>query len=918
MPYERPLTAESATELIRGLSPESFPTVCARYLYDAGYRITVGPPEGQDGGVDIYGLSPNGNNFVAHCTTTQQKSFRAKLYSDVIGGVRRSLKRSTVTQEILFLYSRNLPKVGPHERVALKDTLVAEIVSIDPRYIDNPPNLSIRTGPELGAEISQCRRAAYDYLARFLRPRDPAIDLDQDDFGRLTLNREAFKPLILNYSYLLPRGYKVDILKELTRCVWGVLVYDPIFASEIFHLDKVDVEISPLIQCLCRVSLGQTHTVDEYLDTWRVISALSSSFFEAASDLNLICTLLLRRMLYEHPEHLDDTRVLDLCKEIALLCDPFWDRFILDTFLRSTCDVILLSPDSHTTLTQFVHRIVTNSPRELLCRLIPFLATPLIIARKHSRSEVFSLLSNMARECRTAVDARWVLQAFHRIISLFEISDDSEMIEQDDLELLKHFPAHLRQETSTLQFRYFHALLAMYARTKECNYLHQFEREFPLFRPKLLLPQISHLQLEYLASLDLALQCEDPGLENLQFNLMFRAQRDPSTHPLLANPLLSHRTMDRSFLLDDRKSKFKWIECYALSLYRCYASTHLAMNCMFALQLRLTTKISTIREHLSNAVVAAVGRLSSVAHLQRPSVCAKVAATFSFISRSTSIPIMLPILEQALKAEEYDLLRNAREIGHALYFCAYYGESLDVRARGRYLMIRLGEETRVGTGSAKIHWAYFACVMFSELPQERIFLRTLFESTNSNYSHVDLLGKPEQLSSAAFSSAALKAVEAFQGRSLLAATLCANLISAEIWNTLGTTIMLHRNSDSDIEATAMATLFYACARCFVRERKEIDLKYAYNFIKASCLEISARNDSIKAAAAIDICRYITSHVASRFAHKTECCEPYFSLLDQSWDSFPAELQSELLKRLLMRPWIKESIGNDRMNITLKV
>jgi hypothetical protein len=215
-------------------------------------------------------------------------------------------------------------------------------------------------------------------------------------------------------------------------------------------------------------------------------------------------------------------------------------------------------------------------------------------------------------------------------------------------------------------------------------------------------------------------------------------------------------------------------------------------------------------------------------------LCAKTCDVFSLLPWSKHLQLILPIVDKALTADAYSILRCARHAAYACYVGAYYGTA-DESEQSKKLAERLAAATKVGDGSARLHWAYLACVRFADVAAERAFVDALWAVSKRSWNPhlVGVLSRHEELEGTMLSSAAIAvARECGALGSWFALAVANDLVNPEGWNILGTTVVQFGKDWNALDAYEKAAYLYSLAWCFDVGRHGWNPKYGFNYVHA--------------------------------------------------------------------------------------
>ena len=262
-------------------------------------------------------------------------------------------------------------------------------------------------------------------------------------------------------------------------------------------------------------------------------------------------------------------------------------------------------------------------------------------------------------------------------------------------------------------------------------------------------------------------------------------------------------------------------------------------------------------------------------------------------------------LLQALNADKYTVNRHALSISKALYRLTYYGSSL-TDALLRDSANRFFTLSDMGTGEPKLFWIYSGAYRCKEVSAERQFLIEIsahFDKVSQKAYQLALRRGEEVVLK--FPEEIIATARKYSNSSLIAAALPSNLIDAEVWNCLGTTV-LNLDPNHGIESLNQAADFYTAAKCFARGSRNPDQKYCFNYIKCRSEIVKVSGKGPTDFFVRDTLYYLDRREASHFNFHQECLDPFFEVLKIHWHTVSQDNRVRALNLIERRRWIKKS------------
>jgi len=731
-----------------------------------------------------------------------------------------------------------------------------------------------------------------------------------EDFSEDTPHStDEFINALAEYSKNLPDSMRCQLFRQILEKAWHSIAYQYLHASRIYADATIkNGDIAPFISPICKMCLNIPVTGAE---AKTVLTFECSLIQSERNELDLLHRQLsvrfIRFLLYEQSDAVQSDEMVGLFEELAAGSDPFWVKFFVDVYYRHVCHFLQVHHRVLPIFASVSQKYATESPRTPLVHLWPFIVAPLVAQRGRDFQTVIDTIKSIAKDCEDVIEMRWCLSALMRMLPLYALSEDeldySEVIDS----LIEEFPRDLVMRSSQLLSVYLNVLLRAFLRTKKLHYLAKYESNFIAKRTILPLPTLIHLQLEYASALFVAMQfLKIEDMVHLRFYNAAASRASLVNNVLFANPLIRPVGLPEQVAVANRGTLFRWLIAYTHGLCSAYVKDSITINHLRILQLKATVRVSANRLLLSGAILSSLKRFITAATSPGYSFCAKSTDVFETIPRNQHIDLMIQYVELALKAEPYEIIIHGKGIAKCLYWCFFYG-SVANRDQIKQWAVQLADVAAIGKGIPKQHWAYYAGIMFQNLPMEKVFVAELTSELQQITRKIyQLKLRRDEEVNVKFSSRAIDIVTYYTSQgSLFAMVLKNDLSSPEIWNILATTIFNYKGP-VDCESLERAGLCYSLAKCFARGRMVHDHKYCYNYIRCKALELLLSQTVVGDFFVKDIGYYLEKNDSAQFSHKINCVEPFFEVIKRDWSHMAEDARDCIVSCISRVDWLKRN------------
>jgi hypothetical protein len=915
------------------LSWEDFQFLCKLYLEDGGYQVNLGKMPYQDGGIDLSGVGPKGP-FVAHCTT-QQNSLKKKILNDIKSFVSRASVLSESYSEIIYFSRKRVFLSNLTEEQFKREELLPSLEDADKSFKYNKTPIRLIYGDQIARELESDGRTkeSFLFLQRSLMDYINALsDSDDDIFIRRHTNnvvgptKEEAKDILMSYSGTSAQSIRQQRILDIVLLAYNHLLFRPLLADDILRtVENYDSAIHPLIIVTSKTALGLSSSAEE------IVSFLQFLLDQSLEDLSctnsehfLLAVRVIRGLIYIKSSVLESPDVAVAIKSIVQKRKSHGALFLFDLSLRQACGYISLPSKFLQMCQDYAIRYRELNPTSILSEVATLIVNPLNTASVMTKYNFFDKLHELAKNARTELEARWVVATFFRISPLFDVFEDEVEYINILRELLDAFPIEFAQKSAHLQSILAATLLKCFLRRKHLPLLAEYERVFLRIRGHLLIPQLTKLQAEYAACVYAALQYHDiEELQETRIGLMLKSGDILISNSLFHNPLWANRQISIELKKGNKAYAYKWLEEYLSLIWRTYLKMATQVNIFIIFSIPAFDRIYRLRKAISDIVMQYFQALRQTNLLLTPSTYARSLGLMKFIDKSKNMNLLSMLLGQSSAADNYSILRYARDISAALYTLKYYGEKKEFAQASMLLtqLVKHSDATAIEM-QPRLHWAYVGGIKYDDSLQEKAFINSLIAAT---YTLDAISHKLSKLAlrrgediPARMSDGIIQLIEIYakQG-SLSAAALQEDLKNTETWNIIATTAFNHTNRHDSKKLQGIASL-YSVAKCFARERKQDDQKYCYNYIRCRSLGLLHDQPVDIGGFTFDTCYYLSRLTSTFFAFKEECIQPFIELISVQKNNFLTDDRKKIGFILGKVYWLRKNYSAEIKNFAAEL
>jgi hypothetical protein len=781
---------------------------------------------------------------------------------------------------------------------------------------------------------------------------------NSDSVGNLNEENDYIEPISID-DFLAKISYykglrdhdgsqrKLDALDDISSHAWYFLtsVEDERLRSKIGECLQDNTLLSRLFAPLDMIENMQEIDSDKIIQFF-LIRKVNEDYL---SDINQSqgYSKLLRRLiiylLYQAPLLLGADEIFEALQKLMEESQLFWQEFFADIFLRYQCGNIRSLEDRLVQrLEQICDDYIQLNPLKPVVRLWQCITRPLEISAQNTQEYVSQLIRECAEKSQKYFEFKWTIAAAMRVMPLYERSGD----EEDGLSLVnslfeKHFDKSLLARSPQLQSVCLKGFLKNFLMTKQLEDLKKFEDQFTSVCKFLPSPLVSHLQLEYACCIHTLSQIYSgddysEAMQKLNIGQLIASSKGENIFkaPLFDNYLLKKnkenflRNKSTIWLVYDRNhrssgiSMEKFLEQYIiLPLYNNYADPLIKHDHLNLREFPALLRVYSIASKISKSTLASLNKYLSLQ--QEPAFYARSTPMLARIPRNKHTELICEYSTQALKADPYPLIRNANDIIWGFYTSYYYGNpqckadiKASVREFGQLAGIIDYRNTVTPQFMPKTYWAYYAGIEWEDRPEEAKFIDALCDIELPRETYKISFRESEE-HGAEFPDEMHQLIQNNVSHSLLAAALHTNFDSAELWNIMGTTLMVNRETAQSLaNELRKASRCYAIAKCFARSKRDASQKYCFNYIKSWSLFLLEEGLILSKDRFFlqNTAYYLTtfSNHTERFSYNFECTKPYLELLQKElpkhWDKlFPNEKKVLLKLKLTKLDWLKRPL-----------
>ncbi len=741
---------------------------------------------------------------------------------------------------------------------------------------------------------------------------------------------EEFCELLSNYSDFVDPDINRQDINKIALYAWELVVEDPRTAGKLFQDDRLkQKKIWHLLFPLCKIASQQplfSDDLDKFFALGEEDEELIAINYGERGYQRLLKKIILF-VLYNKPSLLTSSDIESRIVKLAKRKELDWQEFFVDIYLRYVCNTIFIPPFLEDLILSIWDDYIKYEKDKSIPKLWKFIVSPLTVSSEMKAEEIVDSIKEAARQCKNFTDFKWCVTALRKVIPLFDASESELKFFNLLPEVIKQIPEHVVSNQVQIQAVLLESLLAAFVYTKDPRFIKDYEDKFKRLSRKLFFNSKCRLQLEYACCLYICCQFEYEAIRELSFSQIAENRTDLINEPLFENKLLDTAILPKIIHNQSqvqKKSIYEFLFRYIDSLYRLYAKKAIKENHNNIRNFPALCSIYRLsrERNIAGTIVASLKRSIEPGFKRRPSFYALSMQVFPFINRKSNLALIQEYIQESLEADNYSIIRSAKDIAWGLYTCYYYGETT-MRQDIEFLLDYLADITAINdkNHSPKLHWAYYAGIKWNNRPQEQEFINKLFGKRLNGKVEQLKLRKNEKLDVAQFSTDMLDIINKYgsyqenSDNSIFAIVLRCNLNNPEVWNIIGTTIYNNRGKD-DVSALWQAAYFYSLAKCFARHQKDYDQKYCYNYIRCKAMAFKQINHKPDEFYIIDTVRYLKTSQAEFFSYKKDCLTGFFELVQQYWNQMQEDIRSELSIRqpnqlhLLSIKWIRDEVLKD--------
>jgi predicted MPP superfamily phosphohydrolase len=722
---------------------------------------------------------------------------------------------------------------------------------------------------------------------------------------------QTFLELVSSYSETLPDDFRDSKAREIFVYAWDKLAFNLYFANTLqTQLRGRTDALANVLLPICKISTGEVPTREE-LDLFfrKLIDIQRGLSSEMGQPIALLQMRMIRCTLYEGDHAINCHSVSDVFDQLHLVSMDFVDKFCVDLSLRHLCKYIKIPKSLLSRIDLSKNRFLLQNSEGSLQKVYSILVDPLTAANGKQLKNSLDRIRDAVGACKDAIDARWTVAAWLRVNALMESDEKASDFGEGLRNIIDSIQPSIIQKSSLLQSIYLNSLIRSYLAFGDLQHLQNFESRFIRQHDSIHLSQLIQLQLEFASSLYLACQRNDvDSIELLTITSLLRGGRQPCEHALFKNIFIENvPTLRLQFSpeVNIRKSTFHWLAAYITKLATLFAKPLLQRNHLRARWFKAASQIFHIHSILSGAVLSSLVQKSTNLVEYGSDSCAFSTDTFALVAGNQNLALLKTYILEALNADQYAVKRHALPISRTIYRLHYYGGSLDDDLL-RDCAKKFFKITDMGVDEPKLFWIYGGAYRCKEVAAEREFLAeisTHFEKIAPKAYQLALRRGEEVVLT--FPEEIIATARKYCGLSIIAAALPSNLIDAEVWNCLGTTV-LNLDPARGADSLKQAADFYTAAKCFARGSRANDQKYCFNYIRCKSEITKIERKCPPDYFVRDTLYYLDRPEAAQFNFHNECLEPFFEVLKIHWHSVSEDARTRAVTLIDRRQWIRRS------------
>ncbi|MEG4148314.1 caspase family protein [Microcoleus sp. Pol12B5] len=742
------------------------------------------------------------------------------------------------------------------------------------------------------------------------------------------ISNEEFHELLSNYSNHVDSDTNRQDINKIAFYAWELIVENSRFAAKLFEDEDLRKKnIWHLLHPLCKIAKKEPLLPDD-LDSFFALAVedediIISNYGERGYERLL--KMIIRFVLYNTPSLLTTSESQLKIKKLAEIKN--WQHFFADLYLRHKCNTIVIPDVLLDLISSIFNDYIEYERYQSIPQVWEFIVDPLKMFSKMNAEKIIASIQKAAIQCKNFIDFKWCVAALHRVIPLFDASESELKLFEQIPKVIKLIPMSVKSNFPQIQAVLLESLLTAFVQTKDSRFIQDYEKEFKLLPTQLFVSYKSHLQLEYACCLYICCQFKYEDILGLSFGNMADNRMILKNEPLFNNEKIKisieelQKLINNKFQTNNKKSIFDFLLKYIDTLYKQYAQPIIKSNHNNLRKFPALCHVYPILRdrNVPDTILASLKKYIKPEFKRLPSFYALSTQTFTYIPVKGNVDLIHEYIKSSLKADDYSIIRSAKNIAFGLYACYYYPETTK-REDIVFLLNKFVDTTGINNkdNSPKFYWAYYAGIKWNERQQEHDFINELFNKKiekkveQLNITISDVSQSTKLTSEMWCSISKYSSYSENNDKSIFARLLESNPTNPEIWNIIGTTISNNRKK-GDILPLWQAVECYALAKWFASTQKNYDQKYWYNYIRSTAIALKEGNYQPTDSYIINIVVYLRNKRAEFFGYQKDCITDFFELVQQYWNQLQDDTRSELRSKT---PNPKYLLGIERIHYAL--
>lgn len=693
----------------------------------------------------------------------------------------------------------------------------------------------------------------------------------------------SFSDFLHGYSEHLPPEQRQERLLELLDRAWDETLFQPVQAVQMLEHPPSMVAIATVTTPLARAALRQSIPDDELRNLLTVVASMGHPrrlTVDVAAVVNRFCARLFRHLAYSQPDAFRLPCIRTFFGQLVTLGHAFWERFCADLHLRSAYGLLTLNEETERLLAIGMigyRKRIRGTPIEFAWEAI---ASPLDFVQSRSYPRAFDDLASAARSATYPFEAQICLFAFDRVLPLYDESGERPEESEATARFFDAIPRKLVDQSTGLQHSLLTRLLWSFVRDRRRNFdrLREFERKFERYCIALNPLQRSHLQLEYGASLYVALQTSNTQRTQ---QLSFTQQLDTGVS-LLESPLFSNDFVRWGGLATrpshtDRRSVSAWLQSYCGKLIRQYCAPILAREALHLAAFKASAELPMHRSYLASTVATSLSRKLPNA---TANYCAYALSLMPLAGQKLAPDSRRRTALRAASSDEYTLRRMARFIAGSLWRLHLYDDSGVPSELADDFFARALPDDR-----PRFILIYESAINYSETTRD--FIEALCRQCTM--SAPDGVESRQRGESDIFSSEIRRVSREYSRQSRLASVVLEFLDESEIWNVLGRTVERSGINVFDFEKAAF---LYNTAAFMGRRSRHGNAGFELAALRCRC-EATKRSSSVDERYLVNASRFLADNRVKSKKQLWEFTRDFERLLKNVWHQLTATCRESI-------------------------